>query len=381
MSDTAPQREHATDAILAARVEILQPAIRKSMLSSAVSIAVFGALLVTQSAAGLAIWVGIRVATSAAILRSLARLSKRAPHPRHAIRHLTVLMATSGVVWGVIPLLIRPDEQEWRAVVVLWLFGNQSVVTAVCSASRPVFLAASGSVTLVGAASILLYADSFSLILAGILVLGGVYSVSIFDAMHQAINAAIDGRLAAAASAVSLAEQQRELEAMNRELSRLASRDDLTGLLNRRSFFDHVVDDQGRALDDGWLLSLDLDHFKHVNDSSGHAAGDLVLQIATSRWLRVLPKNALLARTGGDEFAAWFTTPNDADAQRVAQALRKCLGGSIALPDNTVVDISCSIGMTEVRAGELLKDSAARSDDALYRAKRSGRNTIDTYQR
>lgn len=363
--------------VVQARVAALEPAIRKSMLSSAISIAVFGALLVAQSPVGLAIWIGLRFVVSTVIVKALPWCTTTAGTALAAKKRLAVAMALSGLVWGVIPLFVRPDEPEWRAVVVLWLFGNQSVVTAVCSASRRVFLAASGSVTVVGALSVLSYGDSFSLILAAILLLGGVYSLSIFGAMHQAVNAAITGQLEAASLAESLASQQRELEAANRELARLASRDDLTGLLNRRSFFERIVDEHDKARNDGWLASLDLDHFKIVNDTHGHAAGDQVLQIVATRWMRAIPRNAMLARTGGDEFLCWFAATDRDEAHAFAARLAATVSDSIVLPDGTSIDVSCSIGVTAVRANESFNESAARADLALYRVKDRGRNAIE----
>ncbi len=285
-------------------------------------------------------------------------------------------MATSGVVWGLIPFLIRPSEPEWRAVVMLWLFGNQSVVTAVCSASRRVFQGATGSVTLVGALGSVLYGDSFGLILAGVLLFGGVYSVSLFGAMHQAVNSAIEARLEASSLAASLAQQQDKLESVNRSLAHLASRDELTDSLNRRSFVDLLVDERGRVTGDGWLVYLDLDLFKAVNDTFGHAAGDQVLQIAAERWRTVLPEGAVLARTGGDEFVSWLQASTPEQARSIAEDLRHCMSSPLAIPDGPQITLSCSIGVARASAGEPFVEAAARADRCLYTVKDQGRNRV-----
>lgn len=341
-----------------------------------VSVIIFGGLLIPQSPGGLAGWLVIRLVVSAFAVMMLRRLASGSYGSDETIRILAWVMTVSGVAWGAIPLLIRPEQPEWRAVVVLWLFGNQAVVTAVCSPSKAVFRAACGSVTLVGAASMLLYGDGFSLILALILLLGGVYSLSIFSAMHQSVNSAITGRLTAAALATSLTERQFELQTANAALTRLASRDELTNLLNRRSFFESVVDESGVLQDDGWLIYLDLDHFKSVNDIHGHAAGDQVLQIAAKRWGRAVSTNGLLARTGGDEFTVWVPASGE-DAVELGRKLNACLETPMAIAGGVSVEISCSLGITRVAAGETYVVAADRADRSLYRAKHEGRNRVE----
>jgi diguanylate cyclase (GGDEF)-like protein len=151
-------------------------------------------------------------------------------------------------------------------------------------------------------------------------------------------------------------------------LSRRASsavRDSLTRLPNRRGF-DLAMDDALAAMArSGSPLSValvDVDHFKTINDTRGHAAGDEVLQFAAARWRRVLPAGAVLARHGGDEFAVLLPGLRGPEALAVVERLR------------TSTDrVSVSCGVAERRVEEGASQLLRRADAALYQAKAAGR--------
>jgi diguanylate cyclase (GGDEF)-like protein len=151
-------------------------------------------------------------------------------------------------------------------------------------------------------------------------------------------------------------------------LSRRASsavRDSLTRLPNRRGF-DLAMDDALTAIGrSGAPLSValvDVDHFKAINDTRGHAAGDEVLQFAAARWRQVLPAGAVLARHGGDEFALLLPGMRGPEALTLVERLR------------TSTDrVSVSCGVAERRAGESASQLLRRADAALYQAKAAGR--------
>jgi len=164
---------------------------------------------------------------------------------------------------------------------------------------------------------------------------------------------------------------------LNLELERLARTDPLTGLLNRRAFGQVLT----RALEQTreesrawWLLQLDLDHFKAVNDSAGHAMGDRVLlRIAELLRESGLPPDAL-ARIGGDEFAALICEP---DGEAVIDYAELILAGLARFESEFGRVIAASIGICRVRA-ELGEESAQLQavDEACYRAKRQGRGCV-----
>ncbi|MBJ7450785.1 MAG: bifunctional diguanylate cyclase/phosphodiesterase [Blastococcus sp.] len=144
-----------------------------------------------------------------------------------------------------------------------------------------------------------------------------------------------------------------------------ADRDALTGLVNRRGF-DEALDDAVRmALWSGQPLSaalFDLDYFKAVNDSKGHAAGDEMLRAVAAAWVPLLPRGAVLARHGGDEFSL-LMPETDGDAALVCSELLRA-----ALPD-----IGTSVGVAEFALGDSPADLMRRADAALYRVKSLGR--------
>ena len=144
-----------------------------------------------------------------------------------------------------------------------------------------------------------------------------------------------------------------------------ADRDALTGLVNRRGF-DEALDGAVRmALWSGQPLSaalFDLDYFKAVNDSKGHAAGDEMLRAVAAAWVPLLPRGAVLARHGGDEFSLLLPETDGDAALAWAERLRS------ALPD-----IGTSVGVAEFALGDSPADLMRRADVALYRVKSFGR--------
>jgi diguanylate cyclase (GGDEF)-like protein len=144
----------------------------------------------------------------------------------------------------------------------------------------------------------------------------------------------------------------------------LAHTDELTGLPNRRTLISEIESFMGK---DGSLMLLDLDGFKPVNDSHGHAAGDKVLQQVALRFSRALPHGALLARLGGDEFGVLYEGSYES-AMDLALALRATLSYPFTI-ENHHIQIGVSIGLA---ANNGVPDLLRRADDAMYRAKREG---------
>ncbi len=176
---------------------------------------------------------------------------------------------------------------------------------------------------------------------------------------------------------------QKRLQEMNEELRRLALIDDLTGLANRRRFDARFMVEHQRAARSKSALSvvlLDLDHFKPFNDHLGHPAGDACLRRVAAAVAGCLRRPAdLVARWGGEEFAALLPeTPGDG-ATQIARAMRQAVR-ALAIPHPTaasgVVTISvgvASLGVTHSAAPHALIEAA---DRALYTAKSRGRDRV-----
>ena len=173
----------------------------------------------------------------------------------------------------------------------------------------------------------------------------------------------------------------RDLAAKNEILEKLALTDALTGLANRRAFLDALDAEMARVRrhdHPASLLFLDLDEFKRVNDSHGHAVGDEVLAAFSQVLSRGCRRGDLAARIGGEEFAVLLPMTGRVAAALVAERIRRAtnalpLGRSVEVP----VTVSVGVASTEdspspFQAAELL----GRADAALYRAKEGGRNRV-----
>ncbi len=162
----------------------------------------------------------------------------------------------------------------------------------------------------------------------------------------------------------------------------LAVTDPLTGLYNRRYLESHLENLMQRAVQNDQpigLLALDIDHFKAVNDTHGHAAGDEVLKEFATRVKRCVRFIDLAARTGGEEFVVVMPDSTREVCMAVAERLREAIAeAAVPVPDQDLeIPITVSIGVSESQGAS---DSPAgilrRGDDALYAAKNSGRNKV-----
>jgi diguanylate cyclase (GGDEF)-like protein len=171
------------------------------------------------------------------------------------------------------------------------------------------------------------------------------------------------------------------LVAMNRlrvQLEQQSLLDPLTGLLNRRAFLSAHRKEREMMMRTGGLLSLlliDLDHFKTINDTYGHVKGDEILVDFSKRVAAMLPRHNHFARWGGEEFAALVLGSRPKDILDLAEALRS----RIALnEDPSLPAYTCSIGIACKASGDATIDRLVKdADEALYRAKRKGRNCIE----
>jgi diguanylate cyclase (GGDEF)-like protein/PAS domain S-box-containing protein len=169
-----------------------------------------------------------------------------------------------------------------------------------------------------------------------------------------------------------------ERKGLEERLRRLADEDPLTGLPNRRGLEGSVrlaLDMCDRHDLAGALLMIDLDGFKAINDTHGHAVGDAAL-VAVSRSLRArLRKTDLLARVGGDEFAVLLHATSGAPARILADALVRAVRATALESGLPTIALDASIGVADFGAPPLptVRELLARADDAMYAAKRRGR--------
>ncbi|MBI3145054.1 MAG: diguanylate cyclase [Pseudogulbenkiania sp.] len=197
----------------------------------------------------------------------------------------------------------------------------------------------------------------------------GFSNVCLYEQLSQA-NAQLEQKVA---------ERTNELAEANRQLNYLATTDALTGLPNRRHFLDALKRQAAQAARDGapfCVAMLDIDHFKAVNDRHGHAAGDLILQMAAERLGRNLREMDLMGRLGGEEFAVLLPGSTLAEALAVAERLRSEMAAAPVKIGHTAVPVTISLGVAQSVPGEAGGTLLSRADTGLYLAKNGGRNRV-----
>jgi len=172
------------------------------------------------------------------------------------------------------------------------------------------------------------------------------------------------------------------LERTLEDLRREATTDGLTGIANRR-YFDMVLQtmsgDAMNSGDDLSLLLIDIDHFKKVNDTWGHATGDAVIQFVATTLAQSVKGQDCVARYGGEEFAVILPATSVDAAMHVGENIRTALARRLYVPrhlDETVGAVTVSIGVACYEPGEALAEWIQRADAALYEAKKTGRDRV-----
>jgi diguanylate cyclase (GGDEF)-like protein len=164
------------------------------------------------------------------------------------------------------------------------------------------------------------------------------------------------------------------------ELRRLLTTDHLTGAANRARFFELGERALSRFTRTGKPLSvimLDLDHFKSINDTFGHAAGDAVLTALVTCCRRCLRERDTMARLGGEEFAVLLPGTRLADALHVAERIRGTVAAEVAALAGLPAEATVSLGCAEISKHHATIDALlAAADRAMYDAKRGGRNQV-----
>ena len=166
---------------------------------------------------------------------------------------------------------------------------------------------------------------------------------------------------------------------MQRQLADLAMTDVLTGLPNRRAFVARAALAQTRG-ELGFVMIIDADHFKRINDSYGHAVGDRCLQAIAKRLNDVLRPEDIIGRIGGEEFGAFMPFCTMEEIDLIGERL--CGAILINLPEvRDPVRLTLSVGAAETQPYELIESALSRADAALYAAKAGGRARLVVWTR
>ncbi len=166
----------------------------------------------------------------------------------------------------------------------------------------------------------------------------------------------------------------------NERLLTLAMTDPLTGILNRRHFLSASTAELSRVKRYGFpltLLMIDIDNFKAVNDTYGHSVGDIVIRTIATTCRTALRLPDILARYGGEEFVVTMPQTAEPEAKRVAERLRESLSAAEIDTKDGKLSVTVSIGLAQwITSDNSIEDTIERADQALYAAKRAGKNRV-----
>ncbi len=172
-----------------------------------------------------------------------------------------------------------------------------------------------------------------------------------------------------------------QLAVLNARLERMANTDALTGLYSRRYLLARADEAWALAERSGTPLSclmMDIDRFKSINDTYGHAAGDIVLKHVATTMMRMLRRYDVCGRFGGEEFVVVCPSAEAAGAANLAERLRLAIAAEpVSLPDGKRVSVAISVGVADRRLDDATPQAMlTRADELLYRAKNGGRNQV-----
>jgi len=217
-----------------------------------------------------------------------------------------------------------------------------------------------------------------------------------FEWMHRTINGApipsevtlkpvhLVGQDLVVAYIHDLRELKRAMDIVEK-MQHMVYTDSLTGVYNRRYFMEasEGVLQKVRATKSGLsVVMIDIDNFKHINDTYGHPVGDEVLKILAKRIQRVLREDsAVMARYGGEEFVLMLTGEDSLHVESVAERVRQSINGvPFQVRDGVKIPVTISLGAATYGSGETMQQLVSNADVALYEAKARGKNIVVTYE-
>lgn len=195
-----------------------------------------------------------------------------------------------------------------------------------------------------------------------------------------------DGRLVRLLVAQDITQRkvsEQKLQKARQEAERLAYTDELTELNNRRAFIKlstEAIQREARLKKEVALVFFDLDYFKEVNDTFGHAAGDILLRSIGQALRPALRKHDVAGRIGGEEFAVLLTNANYANALKATQRIQRIVNAVSITYKSSYLQCTASFGITSMPACEAsASELMLEADKALYLAKSGGRNRIQAF--
>jgi diguanylate cyclase (GGDEF)-like protein len=312
------------------------------------------------------------IATTLALLLAWWYSNAAAPSPQLTHAGLVVTYAGFGLSMGVLirPALDAPNPE--LAATICLLFTSVSICVGLLSSSAVPMSFHAFTTFSVWLFIIHLMAEGTRfatwLALGCFVVWGSLEIVGI--RLHRLLHDTIEHRLAEA-------DLSRQLAAALDQLDRIAATDELTGVGNRRRFvkqLERCLDAAGQVAT--CVVLFDIDHFKAVNDTYGHGVGDDVLRSVAGTVLGAVRSHDLIGRLGGEEFAVLCSAADEETAAIMADRIRRRIEAA-TFDDTPRLCVTASFGVAQLQAGATAADTLRDADEALYRAKRNGRNRVE----
>jgi diguanylate cyclase (GGDEF)-like protein len=279
-------------------------------------------------------------------------------------RPYVVSLLISSLIWGIGALIVMPaDSLLYQAITLFFLVGMAGGAVSVYSARFPMAVGAMASVLL--PSTIWLFMQ------------GGVERTGLAIGASMFMIVMLRAAKVLASALQSNFQLSRELHAAHAAAELQAKTDPLTGINNRRAFLDHgehiirYCERHEQALS---ALVMDVDHFKSINDSLGHFAGDIVLRHVGEIILKLFRRSDVCGRIGGEEFAVVLPHTSESDALLIAEKLRKTIAETSIPCGDQRINVTVSIGVAD--ASYDLTTLLVHADKAMYHAKAQGRNRV-----
>lgn len=316
-------------------------------------------------------WLGtLAVATvlRLAVFISYFRIRPRGGDLVRLERPYVLSLLFSSLIWGIGALAVMPaDSLLYQAITLYILVGMAGGAVSVYSARYPMVIAAMAAVLLPSTIWLFMQGAKEQIGLA----LGASMFMMVMLRAAKVLANALQSNF----------QLSRDLHAAHAAAEQQAKTDPLTGLANRRAFLDHgeqiirYCERHGLPL---CVLVMDIDHFKAINDSLGHFAGDTVLRQFGEILGRLFRRSDVCGRMGGEEFAVVLPHASDEDALAIAEKLRRTIAETPIACGDQRLNITVSIGVAD--ASYDLTTLLVHADKAMYRAKEQGRNQVVRYE-
>ena len=344
------------------------PAIYSSMISAVILTAI---LWPAQSHDLLLSWFGLLSVAAMARFYLFMRYNKVSPQGEEILsweRPYFITLMLSSSIWGIGGLLIIPPDSQLHLVIIFSFLVAMSGGAIAYYSSYSAMATATISIMLLPIAGYFFIMTEYTFVGIAIATIG--FFVSAIRA-SRFISLTIYKNLI----------MTRQLEASNVEKQRLAYIDDLTGLNNRRAFYEFgkiLTNNCQRSNNEVSMIHMDIDNFKIINDTYGHAAGDTVLKKIGQILSRRLRKSDVFARIGGEEFGMLLSTTSLKQAVSLAEKLRLEIEQCSFMFDHEEHSITASFGVT---SGTYDIDTLVKqSDQFMFLSKQGGRNRV-TYNK